>query len=148
MKTLEQLETDFKEAMKAKNESALSTIRMARTAIKNKQIDAMGKELTEEDVQAVLRTMIKQYKDALQDFERAGRIDLADKQRLEIELLEKYLPPAMSEEQIEAIIREAITESGITQIKDMGKAMGLAMKKIGGGADGVQVRELLKKLLS
>lgn len=148
MKTLEQLDVDFKEAMKAKNESALSTIRMARTAIKNKQIDAMGKELSEEDVQAVLRTMIKQYKDALQDFERAGRADLADKQRSEIELLERYLPPAMSADQVEHLVREAIAESGVTQIKDMGKVMGLAMKKIGSGADGVMVRELIQKLLS
>lgn len=148
MTTLERIDADFKEAMKAKNESALSTIRMARSAIKNKQIDLMGKEMGDEDVQAVLRTMIKQYRDALQDYERASRSDLADKLRLEIELLERYLPPAMSSEQVEALVREAITESGATTAKDMGKVMGLAMKKVGGGADGVLIRELVQKLLS
>lgn len=148
MTTLERIDADFKEAMKAKNESALSTIRMARSAIKNKQIDLMGKEMGDEDVQGVLRTMIKQYRDALQDYERASRSDLADKLRLEIELLERYLPPAMSSEQVEALVREAITESGATTAKDMGKVMGLAMKKVGGGADGVLIRELVQKLLS
>lgn len=148
MTTLERIDADFKEAMKAKNEAALSTIRMARTAIKNKQIDLMGKEMAEEDVQGVLRTMVKQYKDALQDFERAGRADLADKQRSEIELLERYLPPALSSEQIESTIRDVIAETGAASAKDMGKVMGLAMKKLGGSADGVLVRDLVQKLLS
>jgi len=148
MTTLERIDIDFKEAMKAKNEVALSTIRMARAAIKNKQIDMTDKLLSEEDVQGILRTMIKQYKDALQDFERANRTDLADKQRVEIELLERYLPPAMTTEQVEALVREAIVETGAASAQDMGKVMGVAMKKVGGGADGTVVREIVQKLLS
>ena len=148
MTTLERLEADVKEAMKAKNETVLSSLRMAKSAVKNKQIDLMGKDITEEDVQGVIRSMVKQYKDALQDFERAGRTDLADKQKTEIELLERYLPPAIGEAELEAMVKAAINETGATSIKDMGKVMGLAMKKAGGAADGTQVRDIVQKLLS
>jgi uncharacterized protein len=148
MTTLERLDADLKVAMKEKNEVVLSTLRMARSAIKNKQIDAVGKELSEDDVVAVLRTMIKQYKDALNDFQNAGRTDLADKQKAEIELLERYLPPAMSEADLEALCKKVIAESGATSAKDMGRVMGMVMKETGGNADGNTVRAIVQKLLS
>ncbi len=148
MMTLERIDADIKEAMKAKNEAALSTLRMARSAIKNKQIDAgMDKPLADEEVQAVLRTMVKQYKDALSDFTGAGRTDLATKQAAEIELLERYLPSAMPEAELEALVKEVIAETGATSAKDLGKVMGAAIKRAAGRADGNAVRPIVQKLL-
>lgn len=145
MNIIEKIDNDFKEAMKAKNEAAVSTLRMARSAFKNKQID-LGKELSEDDAAQVLRTMIKQYKDALQDFAGAGRTDLAEKQKAEIELLERYLPAGLSEQEIEAMAQKIISESGAT-VKDFGKVMGLVMKEVAGRADGTAVRTAVEKYL-
>ena len=142
----ERIDADLKEAMKAKNEAVLSTLRLARTAIKNKQIDLMGKEMSEEETVAVLRTMVKQYKDALSDFESAGRTDLAGKQKAEIEILERYLPAAMAEAEIEKIVDAVIAEMSATP-KDMGKVMGAVMKRIDGRADGNTVRAILQSHL-
>jgi len=143
----ERIDADLKEAMKAKNEAVLSTLRLARTALKNKQIDLMGKEMGEEETVAVLRTMVKQYKDALSDFESAGRTDLAEKQKAEIEILERYLPAAMTEVEIEKIVTSVIAEMQATP-KDMGKVMGAVMKQINGRADGNTVRAILQTHLT
>lgn len=142
----ERIDQDVKEAMKAKNEVVLSTLRMVRSALKNKQIDMVGKEMTDDDAVAVLRTMVKQYKDALNDFTTAGRTDLAEKQKAEIELLERYVPAPMPDSEIETLCIAAIAEMGATQ-KDMGKVMGSVMKQIAGRADGNTVRAILQKHL-
>jgi hypothetical protein len=148
MTLIERLDADLKEAMKAKNEQVVSTLRMARSALKNKQIDlGVGKELSENDATAVVRTMVKQYKDALNDFETAGRTDLATKQRAEIELLEHYLPAPIAGAELEALCKVVIAETGATA-KDIGKTMGLVMKKAEGRADGNAVRAMLEKLLA
>lgn len=131
--------------MKAKNESALSTLRMVRAAFKNKQID-VGHELTDDEATAVMRTMVKQYKDALNDFRNAGRNDLADKQAKEIELIEHYLPAMMSEAQVEELAKAVIAEMNAT-LSDTGKVMGAVMKKAAGQADGTVVRNVVEKLL-
>ncbi len=146
MPTISQnIEGDLKEAMKAKNESALSTLRMVRAAFKNKQID-VGHELTDDEATAVMRTMVKQYKDALNDFRNAGRNDLADKQAKEIELIEHYLPAMMSEAQVEELAKAVIAEMNAT-LSDTGKVMGAVMKKAAGQADGTVVRNVVEKLL-
>jgi len=145
MSIIEKIEDDLKEAMKAKNEAAVSTLRMARSAFKNKQIE-LGSELNEEQTANVLRSMVKQYKDALQDFESAGRIDLSARQKAEIELLERYLPAGLSESEIEAMTQKIISETGST-VKDFGKVMGLVVKEAAGRADGNAVREVVQKLL-
>jgi hypothetical protein len=145
MTIIERLDNDLKEAMKAKNEAALSTFRMARSSFKNKQIEA-GRELSDEEAAAVLRTMIKQYKDALNDFTAAGRTDLAERQKAEVELLERYLPAGMEEKEIEAITQKIIAESG-AGLKDFGRVMGAVMKEVAGRADGNAVRAVVQKLL-
>ncbi|MFA5185900.1 MAG: GatB/YqeY domain-containing protein [Patescibacteria group bacterium] len=146
MPTISQnIEGDLKEAMKAKNESALSTLRMVRAAFKNKQID-VGHDLTDDEATAVMRTMVKQYKDALNDFRNAGRTDLADKQAKEIELIEHYLPAMMSEAQVEELAKAVISEMNAT-LSDTGKVMGAVMKKAAGQADGTVVRNVVEKLL-
>lgn len=143
MTTLERIDQDFKEAMKSKDELALSTLRLVRTALKNQQIELMH-ELTETETSAVLKTMIKQYQDALTDFTNAGRRDLAERQQKEIDLIGKYLPPSMPAEELERIVREALAASGAT---DVGRAIGAAMKAVDGRADGKDVRAIVEKLL-
>lgn len=145
MTLAQQIESDLKEAMKARDERRLSTLRMVRAAFKNKQID-VGHELTDEEAQAVMRTMLKQYKDALNDFTSAGRSDLAEKQAEEIRLIEAYLPQQMPEEELTKICQETLAEMGGTG--DLGKTMGAVMKKVAGRADGNKVREIVQKLLA
>ncbi len=143
MTILERIDTDFVNAMKQKEEVRLSTLRLARAALKNKQID-LGQTLTDAEATTVLASMIKQYKDALDDFSRAGREDLIDRQRQEIDILITYLPPEMSDEELEKIVKDVIEES---RAKDFGKAMGAAMKSVAGRADGARVRKIVQQLL-
>lgn len=144
MTLLECMEKDFVEAMKQKEEARLSTLRLARAALKNREIDA-GHPLTDEEATAVVKIMIKQYQDALGDFARGGRDDLAEKQRQEIDVLMSYLPPELPAEELEKIVRAAVASSGAT---DFGKAMGAAMKAVNGQADGSRVREIVQKILA
>lgn len=144
MTLLEQIGSDFKDAMKAKDELRLSTLRMARADLKNKEIEKRG-PLTDEDAVSVIKTMVKRYKDALADFEKAGRGDLAEKQRAEIAILEAYLPAQMPDEEIEAVVREVMGEME-EGTADIGKVMGGVMKKIAGRADGNRVRAMVQKM--
>ncbi|MFZ6015819.1 MAG: GatB/YqeY domain-containing protein [Patescibacteria group bacterium] len=147
MNLLERVDNDLKQAMKSKNESELSILRLIRAGFKNKQID-LGHELTNDEAEAVIKTMVKQGKDALVDFETAGRQDLIEKQLIELKFLETFLPPPMSEEELRNLCNQAIQESGAQTQKDMGKAIGLVMKKAGGRADGNSVKTILTELLA
>lgn len=144
MTIIERIDRDFKEAMKAKQEVAISTLRLVRTALKNKQIE-LQRTLSEADVTAVLKTMIKQYQDAISDFTNAGRQDLVERQQREIDIIAAYLPPSLPTEELERIVREAVTASGIQEV---GKAMGVAMKAVAGRADGNDVRRIVEQILA
>jgi len=144
MTILEQIDKDFKEAMKAKDEIRLSVLRLVRTALKNRQIELLH-ELSDPEAIAVLKTMIKQYQDALSDFSNAGRQDLVERQQKEIDIVATYLPPALPEEELERIVRDAVDASGTT---DFGKVMGAAMKAVDGRADGNAVRAIVQRMLS
>jgi uncharacterized protein YqeY len=144
MTVLERVDADFKQAMKSKDEMALSVLRLVRTALKNKQIELM-RELKDEDAHAVLKTMIKQYQDAVTDFQSAGRQDLVERQQKEIDLISAYLPPAMPPEELEKIVKDAV--QGMSAA-DKGKAMGAAMKAVAGRADGNAVRAIVERVLS
>src|ERR1700750_1616824 len=147
MTTLERIEADLKEAMKARNEQELSTLRLIRSALKNKQID-LGHVPTDEETMAVLKTTLKQYQDALVDFEKAGRDDLAERQKAELVVVKRYLPEAMPEAELEQIVKDVIASSGATSAGDVGKVMGAAMKQVAGRADGNVVRAIAMRLLS
>lgn len=147
MTILERIDADLKEAMKAKNEQELSTLRLVRSALKNKQID-LGHAPTDEEAMAVLKTTQKQYQDALTDFEKAGREDLAERQKAELIVVKRYLPESMPEADVEKIVREAIASTGATTAADVGKVMGVAMKAANGRADGNIVRSIAQKILS
>lgn len=143
MTILERLEAEFKEAMKAKDEVKISTLRLVRTALKNKQIE-LQHSLTEPEIILVLKTMIKQYQDALADFRQGNRQDLIDRQQLEIDIIATYLPPPLPAAELERIVSEAVTAAGV---KEVGKAIGIAMRAVDGRADGNEVRRIVERLL-
>lgn len=146
----DQISQDMTAAMKARVELRLSTLRMAKTAIKNREIERR-RPLEDAEVQQVLSTLIKQREEAAVQFSAGRRQELADKEKAEIGILEAYLPRSLSAAEIEAVVRAAIAESGATGPKDMGTAMKTAMAKFqaaGQRADGKQVSETVKRLLA
>jgi hypothetical protein len=147
MSIAETIKADVTSAMKNKDELELSTLRLVRSALKNKEIE-LGKELEDADVQAVLKTMKKQFQDALSDFEKAGRADLSERQKSELAILDRYLPAEISEEELERIVKQAVQESGVTSPQEFGKAMGAAVKAVEGRAEGNSVRAVVQRLLT
>jgi uncharacterized protein YqeY len=146
MSTLEKINADLTAAMKEKKEAVLSTLRLLRSALKNKEIELI-RELKEEDVLAVIKTQIKQLKDAIVSFEAAGRNDLVEKNKNELVTLEGYLPAETSDEDLEKTVRAALAEAGISAKAEMGKAMGAVMKAVAGRANAGRVKEVLEKVL-
>ena len=147
----EQLMEDFKAAMKAQDEAAKNTISFARAAIKQYEIDHRGEELDDQGIIAILSKQVKMRKDALADFEKAGRTDLLDQYNQEIGILEKYLPAKMSAEELLKVIEETAAGLGISKgdgPKLMGKLMGPVMGKVKGVADGGDVKRLVQQFLS
>ena len=143
----EKLMADFKEAMKAHDEIAKNTISFARAAIKQYEVDHR-EELDDDGIAAILSKQVKMRKDALADFEKAGRTDLIDSYKSEIEILKRYLPEQLSDEKIREIIEETASELGIEGgMQNMGKLMGPVMAKVKGLADGNQVKQLVQEFL-
>jgi uncharacterized protein len=148
MSISERIQKDIVEAMKAKQELRLSTLRMAKSALKNKEIDKRA-PLDEKEELAVLSTLIKQRKDSIEQFTKGGRQDLAEKEAAEILVLESYLPPAADPAAIDRAIADAITETGATSPKDMGRVMKAAMARLSGqNVDGKTVNELVRRKLA
>ncbi len=147
MGLVEDVNTKMKEAMKARQEPDLTMMRMLKTAFANKEIDLRKeeKEMTDADAQAVVKTQVKQLKDALSEFSAAGRDDLVSKTEAELKVLEQFMPEQMSDEQIRAIITEVIAS---TENPNIGSCMGAVMQKVAGQADGGRVRELLQEALA
>jgi uncharacterized protein YqeY len=147
---MEQIQKDLTEAMKARDEQRLSTLRMVKTALKNREIDKMS-PLDDKEAQQVLNTLIKQRKDSVEQFTKGGRQEMADKEAAEIKLIEAYLPKAAGTEEIEAGVKAVIAEMGSPTIKDMGTVMKNAMARFSAAGlrvDGKQVSEMVKKELS
>ncbi|MGX7204153.1 GatB/YqeY domain-containing protein [Enterococcus pingfangensis] len=147
MSLLTTLNEDMKQAMRAKDKETLQVIRMLKASIQNEQIKN-GQDLNEEEELTVLSREMKQRRDSLTEFEKADRADLADKVKKEIVVVEKYLPAQLSEEEIRAIVTEAITTTGAASPKEFGKVMGAVMPKVKGKADGNQVNAIVKELLN
>ena len=139
---------DFKDAMKAKDEVRKNTISFARAAVKQYEIDNR-KELDDEGIVAILAKQVKMRKDALSDFEKAGRMDLADAYKQEIEVLQKYLPAQLGADEIRDIVKATAADLGIEGGKqNMGKRMGAVMGKVKGVADGNDVRKVIEEFLA
>ncbi|WP_203624494.1 MULTISPECIES: GatB/YqeY domain-containing protein [unclassified Lacticaseibacillus] len=143
MAVLDQLNEQMKTAMKAKDKATLSTVRMLKAALQNKQIE-VGHDLSDAEEQAVLSTELKQRKESLTEFENAGREDLVTPLKAEIKIVEAYLPTQMDEAQVEKLVDETIKETGATGKADFGKVMKTLMPKVKGQADGALVNKLVK----
>lgn len=136
------------EAMKTKQELRLSTLRMVKAALKNKEIEKR-EPLSDQESMAVLNTLIKQRKDSIEQFTKGGRTELAQKEAAEITIIEGYLPKAVGEEEITATVKSVIAEMGSPTMKDMGTVMKNAMAKfVGARVDGKVVSETVKRELS
>lgn len=140
---------EMKEAMKSKNEAALRGLRAIKSEIiKAKTEPGAGGELAPEKEIPMLQKMVKQRKDSLQIYEEQNREDLAQKEREEIAVIERFLPQQMSEEELRAALQEIIAETGASSPADMGKVMGAATKKLAGRADGKTISTLVKQMLA
>lgn len=142
----EKVRADMTEAMKAQEKERLSTLRMLQSALKNEQIN-VGHELSDEETMTVIRKAVKQRQDSIEQYANAGRTELADKERSEMELLKTYLPAEMSEEELEAGLREIIATTGAQSKKDLGKVMKEATARYKGRVDGKKIQEVVGRLL-
>ncbi len=142
----QQLSADMKQAMRDKDKPRLGVVRLALAAIKQREVDERT-ELDDAQVLAVLDKMVKQRRDAVRQYEEAGRQDLADQEAYEISVLQTYLPEALSETELDALIDEAIAASGASSMKEMGKAMGILKPRVQGRADMGAVSAKLKARL-
>ncbi len=147
MSLMEQLNEDMKQAMKNQEKLKLSVIRMVRAAVKNAEID-QRKTLNDEEVLMVLSRELKQRRESLQEFEKAGRQDLVEVLQQEISILTSYLPEQLTEEELEKIVAETIAEVGAKTKAELGKVMAQLMPKVKGKADGKLVNQLVQKALS
>ncbi|MEA3449738.1 MAG: GatB/YqeY domain-containing protein [Patescibacteria group bacterium] len=145
--TLENIQTDIKTAMKAKEKERLLTLRMFSAAIKNKQIELKERDkASEKIIIQVLKSEIKKRKDAAEIYRRGERVELAEKEETEIKILEKYLPEQMSEADIKIIIEKIVTDAG--ENPDFGQIMGASMAKTKGQADGNVVSKIVEEILN
>jgi len=143
----DKVNADITAAMKAKDAARLSALRMMKAALVNKGVEK-GRDLEDAEVLQVFASLVKQRRDSIDQFAKAGRTDLVDKETAEIAVLEEYLPPAASSAEIDAAVAEAVAETGATSPKDMGKVMKAVMPKLAGkNADGKAVNEAVRRKL-
>lgn len=138
---------DLKNAMKEKDQVRTSCLRMLKTSLKNKQIEK-GRELKDEEVQAIISSLVRKNKEAIKEFRDGDREDLALKEEEEIRIFLEYLPQQLSQEEIEKTLREIISELSATDPKDLGKVMKVAMARMAGQVQGKEVNEIARKLLN
>ena len=139
--------SDLTASMKAQDAPRTSTLRMVKAAVMNREIEKGG-EMDDEEMMKLLRSLVKQRRDSVEQYEKGGRQDLADKEKTEIEVIEAYLPQAASQAEVEAAVAAAIAETGASSIKEMGKVMKAAQATLAGkNADGRMVSEIVKAKL-
>ena len=147
MSLKERITGDMTAAMKARDAARLSTLRMVKAAVQNREIEKGG-ELTDEELTKLLQSLVKQRRDSVEQYEKAGRAELAEKERAEIAVIEEYLPRAASREEIEEAVAAAVAETGATSMKEMGAVMKAAQARLAGrNADGRAVSEAVKRKL-
>jgi uncharacterized protein YqeY len=147
MTFLDRINEDLKAAMKSKASDRLSTLRMVKSALKNREIDKM-EALTDEESIKVMQSLVKQRRDSIEQYQQAGRIDLAEKEAAELKTIEEYLPAALDEAAVARVVEETIAESGASSIKEMGAVMKAVMAKLAGQiVDGKVVNQIVKSKL-
>ncbi len=148
MALLDEVTSGIATAMKARNQVTLDALRMLKSALTMKGIEK-GRDLDEREGQQVVQTLVKQRRDSIEQFTKAGRQELADKEAAEIGVLERFLPPAVSADEISAAVDQAVAETGAKTAKDIGMVMKAAMAKLAGKAvDGKVVNEAVRKRLA
>jgi hypothetical protein len=143
----EKLVDEMKQAMKSNDKLRLSTIRMIRSAIKNKEIE-QRKKLDDEDIFRVIQGMVRKSEESIEQFKAGGRMDLVEKEQKEIETMKSFLPQPLSREEILRIIDQSIEETQASSLKDLGKVMKSVMPRLEGKADGKSINQLVKEKLS
>ncbi len=146
MSLTSQIKDNLKKAIKKGNSLEVSVLRMSSAALHNAEI-AKGEELREEEEVEVLSREARKRKESIEAFENAGREEMAEKERQELEILEEYLPEQLSMEELEKVVRETVKEMGADSKAEMGKVMGAVMPKVKGRADGALVKEIAENLL-
>jgi uncharacterized protein YqeY len=146
----DQIESDLKVAMKARDRETLAALRMLKSKIQEQEVALRGKEskdaqLGEEAVQAVISAYAKQRRDSIDSYEKGGREELAAKERAELKLITAYLPKQLTDDEISAIVERAVTDSGAESMKDIGAVMKLVMPQVKGLADGKKVNEIVRQ---
>ena len=144
---LDSIMDDVKTAMKARDMAAVTALRGLHSAIKDATVNA-GKEVTDDAIVACVNKAIKQREDSIAQFKAGGRDDLVAKEQAELDLIRKYQPKQLAEEEIEAIVKAVIAETGVASIKEKGKLMGALMPRVKGKADGRIVNQIVQKLLA
>ncbi len=145
-KLAEQIRADMTESMKARTAERTSTLRMLQSAIKNEQIN-VGHELSDEEVLSILRKAVKQRLDSIDQYTKGNRPELAAKEQSEMDMLKTYLPPELTDAELESGLREIITTTGAQSKKDLGKVMKEASIRYKGRADGKKIQEIVSRLL-
>ncbi len=138
---------DMKTFMRAKDTARLGAIRLLQASIKQKEVDERI-ELNDDQILSVIQKMLKQRKDSIEAYQQANRQDLIDQEQLEIEVLTKYMPEPLSDEEINQYIEEAVASTGASDMKDMGKVVGVLKSKVAGRADMAEVSKLVRQKLS
>jgi len=147
--TEKEIQDALKQSLKSGNKVATSALRLFVSEIKYKKIEDLIKgDIPEDKIVGVLNKMMKRYKESIEQFGAGGRQDLVDKEKAEMDILAKYLPAQLSDVEVSKIVAEAITESGASSVKDMGKVMKLALERVKGRADGSLISKLVKEKLS
>lgn len=144
----EKIMEDLKVAMKAQDKASMRGLRAVKSALLLLKTDGSGKEITPEREIQLLQKLVKQRRESIAIFEKENRADLAEVEKEEVAVIEKYLPEALSEEDLEKFIQALILLSGATSVKDMGKVIGLASKELAGKADGRAISDMVKKCLA
>ena len=148
MEVRDKVTADIKAAMLAKDSVKLGALRMLQAAIKNREIDMRPNPITADEIMGVIKKLVKQRKESIDQFQQAGRQDLVDQETSELKILEVYLPAQMSREQIEALVTEVIASVGAKTVKDMGPVMKEVIARSGGTADNKIVSEVIKSKLA
>lgn len=147
MSLIDQIRKDMFQASKDGRSSESNILKMAIASVKNEEVKK-GENLEDTEIEKILRTEVKKIKDSIEQYESMGRNDLAEEEKKQLEVLEKYLPELMPEGEIKKIVEAKASEIGITSMSDMGKLMGVVMKDLNGKADGAVVRQIVQEVLS
>ncbi|UCB56530.1 MAG: GatB/YqeY domain-containing protein [Candidatus Omnitrophota bacterium] len=145
---IEKIESDFKEALKRKDTIAISTLRMLKAAIHNKQIEKKGEKLQEAEVVKIISKQVQQHQDSIEQFKKGNRQELVEKETKELQILKKYLPEQLSSEEITKVVDKVIAETGAKDKSDFGKVMKTAMAHFKGQADGKLVSQIVSARLN